>query len=193
MKNWRTIAISLVCGLLTAGAIWLVSRLPRGEAVRLNPPPTLKLLAVHISGAVNRPGVYTLPPGSRVKDALLAAGDTSPGADPEALNLAAPLEDGSKIIVPLLNASTATAPSFSTSPAQPTTSALSPGPININQATQSELESLPGVGPVIAQRIIAYRDENGPFTTTEAIQKVAGIGPVTFERLKDLITVGETP
>jgi competence protein ComEA len=193
MKNWRMIAICLVCGLLAGGAVWLVSRPPRGEAVRLIPPPTLKPLVVHVSGAVTWPGVYNLPPGSRVNDALLAAGDTVPGADREALNLAASLEDGAKIVVPLLNPPTETILPFSASPAQPATNVLAAGPININLATQAELESLPGIGPVIAQRIIAYRDENGPFTTTEAIQNVAGIGPATFKDIESLITVGGIP
>jgi competence protein ComEA len=193
IKNWRMIAISLICGLLATGAVWLVSRPPRGEAVRLKSPPTLEPLVVHVSGAVTRPGVYNLPAGSRIKDALLAAGNTTSGADPEALNLAAPLEDGVKIVVPLLNPPTASPQpsSFSSTPA--VSDNLAAGPININQATQAELESLPGIGPVIAQRIIAYREENGPFTTTEAIQNVAGIGPATFEDIESLITVGGIP
>jgi competence protein ComEA len=193
MKNWRMIAISLICGLLAAGAVWLVSRPPRGEAVRLLPLPTLEPLVVHVSGAVARPGVYDLPAGSRIQDALLAAGDILPGANPEALNLAALLEDGAKIIVPLLEPPTEVIPSLAASPALPANGGLPIGPIDINQATQIELESLPGIGPVIAQRIIAYRDENGPFTTTEAIQNVAGIGPATFEDIESLITVGAVP
>jgi competence protein ComEA len=193
MKNWRMIAISLICGLLAAGAVWLVSRPPRGEAVRLLPLPTLEPLVVHVSGAVARPGVYDLPAGSRIQDALLAAGDILPGANPEALNLAALLEDGAKIVVPLLKPPIEVIPSLAASPALPANSGLPIGPIDINQATQIELESLPGIGPVIAQRIIAYRDENGPFTTAEAIQNVAGIGPATFEDIENLITVGAVP
>jgi len=186
MKNWRIIAIGLIFGLLATGAIWLVSQPPRGEMVRLLPPPTLKPLAVHVSGAVAHPGVYSLPAGSRVKDAILAAGDTVAGANPNALNLAALLEDGAKIDVPLLNPPTVGVLDPTVPP--PDRKSLS-GLTNINLATQAELESLPGIGPVIAQRIIAYRDENGPFTTPEAIQNVAGIGPVTFERIQNLITV----
>jgi competence protein ComEA len=193
MKNWRMIAISLICGLLAAGAVWLVSRPPRGEAVRLLPLPTLEPLVVHVSGAVARPGVYDLPAGSRIQDALLAAGDILPGANPEALNLAALLEDGAKIVVPLLKPPTEVIPSLAASPALPANGGLPINPIDINQATQIELESLPGIGPVIAQRIIAYRDENGPFTTAEAIQNVAGIGPATFEDIESLITIGAVP
>jgi competence protein ComEA len=147
-------------------------------------------MVVHVSGAVARPGVYELPAGSRIQDALLAAGDILPGANPEALNLAALLEDGAKIVVPLLEPPTDLIPSLASSPALPANGGLPIGPIDINQATQVELESLPGIGPVIAQRIIAYRDENGPFTTAEAIQNVAGIGPATFEDIENLITVG---
>jgi competence protein ComEA len=189
MKNWRIVVISLICGLLAAGTVWLVSRPPRGQMVRLLPPPTLAPLVVHVSGAVARPGVYNLPAGSRVKDAVLAAGDVLPDANPDAINLAAPLEDGAKIEVPRLNPPVATA---APTPMQSSGQA-SAGPININLATQEELESLPGIGPVIAERIITYREENGPFSKPEAIQNVSGIGPATFDRIRDLITVAAIP
>ena len=129
--------------------------------------------------------------GSRVRDAIQAAGDTLPGANPDALNLAAALEDGAKVDVPLLNPPTQKAATAAPGPL-PDSAPLT-GPININQATQSELESLPGIGPVIAQRIIAYRDENGVFTTPEAIQNVSGIGPATYDKIRDLITVDPIP
>lgn len=190
MKNWRTIVIGLIAGLLAAGAVWLVSRPPRGQMVRLLPPPTPAPLVVHVSGAVARPGVYRLPAGSRVKDAILAAGDALPDAWLDGLNLAALLEDGVKIEVlrfPPPAATTSAGPTRLPSPVTLT------GPIHINQASQEELESLPGIGPVIAARIIAYRDENGPFSKLEAIQNVSGIGPATFEQIKDFITIDPLP
>ncbi len=181
--------MGLICGLLAASTVWLVTRPPRGQMVRLLPPPTASPLIVHVSGAVVHPGVYTLPAGSRVKDAIVAAGDVLPGANPNALNLAAALEDGAKVEVPLLMPPTATV----IAPPQVSSQPLSIGPININLATQAELESLPGIGPVIAARIIAYREENGSFGSPEAIQKVSGIGPATFERIRELITVNALP
>ena len=181
------IAISLVFGLLAAGTVWLVSRPPRGEMVRLLPPPTLAPLIVHVSGAVAHPGVYSLPAGNRVRAAILAAGDTLPGAKPDAQ------EDGAKIEVPLLNPPTREADAVPSSPSTPPVSAPITGPININLASQPEFESLPEIGPVIAQRGIAYRDENRLFTTLEAIQNVSGIGPATYEKIRDLITVGAIP
>jgi competence protein ComEA len=190
MKNWRTIVIGLICGLLAAGTVWLVSRPPRGQMVRLLPPPTLAPLIVHVSGAVTRPGVYSLPAGSRVKDAILAAGDALPDAWLDGLNLASLLEDGAKIEVPWLNP---TAPITPAGPPVTLSPASSIGPIDINSASQEELESLPGIGPVIAARIIAYREENGPFSKPEAIQNVSGIGPATFERIKDIIIINSLP
>jgi len=190
MKNWRTIVISLVFGLLAAGAIWLVSRPPRGQMVRLLPPPTSAPLVVHVSGSVARPGVYYFPAGSRVKDAILAAGDFLPEANRDVVNLAALLQDGAKIEIPRVNPPTPTAPSTVGMPSgQPSPAGL----VNINLAAQTELETLPGIGPVIAARIITYREENGPFSQPEAIQNVSGIGPATFEKIRELITVGVSP
>ena len=122
--------------------------------------------------------------------AILAAGDILPDANPNALNLAATLEDGAKIEVPLLIPPTAP---VATALPQVSSQPIPIGPININLATQLELESLPGIGPVIAARIITYRQENGPFGNPAAIQNVSGIGPATFERIQDLIIVDSPP
>ena len=148
-------------------------------------------LVVHVSGAVSHPGVYELIQGSRVQDAIQAAGDLTPDADAQALNLAAPLDDGALVHVPLKSAEQPPmiSPGISApSPAGNPGSAPG-GLININTASQSELESLPGIGPVLAQRIIEYRQSHGSFSSTEAIMDISGIGPATFEKIKDLITV----
>lgn len=188
MKSWWwVLGFGVLGGLLSAGIILLVSSQPRGSAVQLLPAPTAAPIVVHVSGSVVNPGIYSLPRSSRVQDAIQAAGGLLPKADAQILNLAAPLEDGERIKVPSQRPTVA--------PPLPgsTASAPSSGLININWATQAELESLPGIGPGIAQRILDYRDQNGPFDSIEAIQQVSGIGPATFARFQDLITVDETP
>lgn len=195
MKSWWgilwPISLGLMLGLLASGLILLVSSQPRGEAVRLSPPPTAPPLVVHVSGAVSQPGVFNLMQGSRVQDAIQAAGGITPDADAQALNLAAPLADGVLVYVPLKSQEGPATMSPGISAPSP---AGNPGPtagglININTASQSELESLPGIGPVLAQRIIEYRQSHGAFSSTEAIIDVSGIGPGIFEKIKDLITV----
>ncbi len=205
MKTGWVIAFSIVCAFLAAGILYLAASPPRGEAITLLPPPTRPPLVVYVSGAVNHAGLCSLPPGSRVRDALEAAGGLSVDAEPASLNLAAYVEDGQRIDVPArqptrpaaqASASTpapgqAAQPTRKAQPTQSTPPPASTGRININTATQAELESLPGIGPSLAQRILDYREQNGPFKTIEDIQNVKGIGPVTFERIKDLITVGD--
>jgi competence protein ComEA len=194
MKDWLKILAGILGGLLGAGLILLLVSRPRGQPVTLQSPPEPAPLVVHVSGAVNQPGVFTLPAGSRVKDALQAAGGLAPAAQPGALNLAALVQDGSKIAVPFVPP-TPDPLRLTTAPASTPAAGVRPSPagpkfpININTASQDELEALPGIGPVIAQKIILYRTANGPFTKIEDIQKVSGIGPKTFEEIKTLITV----
>jgi competence protein ComEA len=201
MKDLLKIAFGLICGLLAAGLILLAARQPSGAPVTLLPLPSPAPLVVHVNGAVAQPGVYTLPVGSRVQDAIDAAGGFALEADEQSLNLAAALEDGSQITV--LRQLPAAEPPIP----EPTvitrgqgaplaTPARSPTPksqkININTATQEELESLPMIGPVLAQQIIDYRTANGPFKKIEDIVDVPGIGAKTFEAIRDLITVSSS-
>lgn len=196
--RWQPLLWVLTGALLT-GLIYLIAQPPRGEPVNLLPPPTPKPIIVHVVGAVNQPGLYSLPPDSRVQDAIEAAGRFTNSADPHALNLAAALQDGEQLIIPWMAATptiseyanqvTETAPFSSPQRTVPTLS-LATELININTASQEELETLPGIGPVTAQKIIAYRESYGPFATIEAIQEVDGIGPVKFVGIKDMITVG---
>jgi len=191
MKSVWMAAVSILVGLLAAGLLELTSRPPRGAAIQLLPPPTPLPIRVHVSGAVAHPGVVALPPGSRVEDAIQAAGGLTSEARSEGLNLAAILQDGEKISVP---ASAGTTPPQGNNPSPQNISnaqtADAPIPIiNINTATPEELELLPGIGPATAAKIIAYREENGTFSTIEEIQNVSGIGPVTFDKIKAYITV----
>ena len=118
------------------------------------------------------PGMYTLPPGSRVGDAVKAAGGFAPGAEQARINLAAPVSDGDQVDVPGIVSS----------------SHVNAGRVNINSAAIDELETLPGIGPTTAQNIIDYRLQNGSFLSIQDILKVSGIGPATFDRIKDYIT-----
>jgi competence protein ComEA len=136
------------------------------------------MITVHVAGLVSRPGLVELPEGSRVADAVAAAGGLLPGARAEAINLAAALSDGQQIVVPEADGD------------RPATSAGTPdGKVHLNQATASELDSLPGVGPVIAERIVSYREENGPFETIEDLLDVPGIGEAKLADLRDHVQV----
>jgi len=146
-----------------------------------------KTLLVHVAGLVTTPGVYELADGSRVKDAVAAAGGPKPGADIDALNLAAVLSDGQKIVVvaPGQAPAESTTANFGGSGAGPTHATK----VNLNAATQADLESLPSIGPVMAQRILSLRQQKGKFTSIKQLQDVPGVGPKKFEALKDLVTV----
>ena len=147
-------------------------------------PPTLTPIRVYISGAVATPGVYTLPPHSLVNDALKAAGGATAEADLEKINLAQEVRDQQQIHVPRKGEATP-------GQATPGPGGATPGAhkININTATLAELDTLPKIGPVTAQNIIDYRTRSGPFKKVEDLKNVSGIGDMTFEALKDLITV----
>lgn len=140
-------------------------------------------VVVHVAGAVSSPGVYTLPADSRVDDAVRAAGVTA-DADLSQLNLAQKLADGQKITVPVAGATPADGSSAAT-----TADSDNSGLININTATQEELESLPSIGEVRAQAIIAYREEHGGFRTTDELMEVSGIGEKIFADIAPHITV----
>ena len=155
------------------------------------PTPTPAPIVVYVSGAVAQPGVYALPAGARVADALEAAGGATAEADLVQLNLARRVYDEGQIHVPCYGGPTLlpSAPVPRAPAGEPADSGGPAGLININTAGLEELDSLPGIGPGYAQRIIDYRESNGPFQSIEEIQNVAGIGPSTFARIQSLITV----
>ncbi len=191
LKSILYMAAGVLFGLFIALLIWVVARNPSGQAVTLRPAPTEKPIVVHITGAVPRPGVYALAQGSRVQDAISAAGGFLVDANKNGINLARALEDGEQLDIPYTEGAspvigTPLPPFASTEVSSSSSTDL----ININTASQSELESLPGIGPTTAQKIIQYRETNGPFVSTQDIINVSGIGPGTYERIKDLITVG---
>jgi competence protein ComEA len=132
-------------------------------------------LVVDVTGAVRQPGVYRLPAGSRVDDAVRRAGGPGPGAQLEAVNLAARLVDGQQIVVPRRVAGTATAVAGAVTEG---------GPISLGTATVEQLEEIDGIGPVTAEDIVAFRDEHGGLSSVEQLDQVPGIGPATMESLR---------
>ena len=184
LKSTLYLASGILFGLFLAALVWVVARNPSGEAVILRPAPTEKPVIVYITGAVPRPGVYALPKNARVQDAISAAGGFLAEAEKSQINLAAILEDGEKLDIPFLEGAS---PVLATP--VPDVVSSTTELINLNTASGAELEALPGIGPTTAQKIIDYHEQNGPFLNAEDIINVSGIGPGTYERIKDLITV----
>jgi competence protein ComEA len=149
-------------------------------------------VVVYVCGAVRAPGVVRLPAGARVADALALAGGATGKAELAAVNLAAVVADGQQILVPERGAPVAVAPATAAGAAGPSAGAggTLAGPIvNLNTASQAELETLSGVGPATAQKIMEYRDANGGFRSIEEVKNVSGIGDAKFAAMKDSITV----
>ena len=170
-------------GLASTGLILLLIRQPRQYPIQLLPPPTSGPLSVHVAGATERPGVYLLPRGSIVQDALDAAGGPTYSADLDRVNLAADLEDGQRVHIPQITAS------GSSTGEEVLPSAIDPDQmININTAGAAELELLPGIGPSLAKEIMDHRSANGLFNTADDLLAVSGIGPAKVEQIRDLIT-----
>ena len=183
LEQRRTLVLSIV-GLAVVGtALALAFRWQRPAVIEVAPPPptaTPGPVRVYVSGAVRQPDVYTLPPGAIVRDAIDAAGGPTGEANLDAVNLAASLHDEQQILVPVIGE----APAVAEDEQGPAVTF----PLNLNTATASELEALPGIGPALAQAIIDYREAYGPFTDTAQVQYVPGIGPAKFAEIQELIT-----
>ncbi|MGQ9832319.1 MAG: helix-hairpin-helix domain-containing protein [Candidatus Villigracilaceae bacterium] len=191
LEKSATIFIGVLIGLAASGILWLTASPPRGQAVILRPAPTPVPLVVQVSGAVLRPGVYALPQGSRVRDAIDAAGGLLADANTEKVNLADLLNDGQKLVIPGASGISSEGSEFVPVDNELTATQSPDSLIDINYATAEELETLPGIGPTLAMRIVQYRDEHGPFQAIEDIMNVSGIGPSLFGRIKDYIYVSE--
>jgi competence protein ComEA len=187
----------LLVGLLGGAALWYARSLPQPIQVAVTPSaspvpdasasagvtPSGAPLIVDVAGWVHRPGVYEFDPGARVIDAVELAGGAREGADLALLNLAAPLTDGQQILVPKEGQAPAAAPGGAVPGGS--TGTL----VNVNTADATALETLNGVGEVLAAAIITYRDEQGPFTSVEQLEEVPGIGPSTLEEIRDQVTI----
>jgi competence protein ComEA len=179
----------VVGSVVVLGLLLLGSRLLNGSHAAPTPPiPTATTataatarveLFVDVVGAVRRPGLYRVPQGSRVADALTRAGGTTRKAQLELVNLAAPLADGEQIVVPRRGEAVAGAGGGGAGAAS--------GPVHLSTATVDELDTLPGIGPVTAQKIVDYRQQHGTFASVDELDAVPGIGPARLEQLKDLV------
>ena len=151
-----------------------VTPLPTGTTAAA---PTATTLLVHVTGAVRRPGVYRLASGARITDAIARAGGTTRRADRASVNLAAPVADGQQVVVPRLG-----------TPAAAPRGAAHASPaarVDLNTATAEELDALPGVGPVTAEKIVEYRTAHGPFASADGLDAIPGIGPTRIDNLRD--------
>jgi competence protein ComEA len=196
----RSTALAAVCGLVALLVI-AGNRLAReGTAsapevvAPLEPvaPAAPERMVVHVVGAVRRPGLYRLREGMRVADAVARAGGATRRANLAALNLAAPLVDGTQVLVPprlaVGGADTAAGASSPSGMSAGVAATGVGGNVSLATATAAQLDELPGVGPVTAQKILDYRAEHGPFRSVDDLDDVPGIGPTRVEQLRDLVT-----
>lgn len=180
MGSWRFFLLGLFVGLLSAALILIGNGRLEGRPILLNTPADPPGVRISVQGAVRTPGLYKMAPGSIVQDAVFAAGGFLPNADSSRLNLAAPLTDGQELRIP----SQIPTPL----PGTPSPESTPMGKnINLNTATLEELDSLPGIGPVLAQRIIDYRQTVGPFQSVDDLLHVKGIGSALLEKIRDLV------
>ena len=203
VQQWRSdprvAAAVVVVVLLAAGAVWI-----RSTAAGSSPPASSPITGapaaaapsttakagpmVHVVGAVRASGVVELPPGAHVRDAVAAAGGAADDADLERLNLAAPVTDGQRIAVPRLGD-----PAPPAAVGDPSASASSSGgpagPIDLNTATATDLETLPGIGPTLADAIVREREKLGGFKSVDDLEQVRGIGEGRFADIRDLVTL----
>src|SRR5690349_19227633 len=184
----------ILCGLALLGlAVFALVYAGRGDGVAASPRPAPSLevggadegggaLVVHVAGAVRRPGVYKLRAGARVADAVERAGGARRRADLGAVNLAAELQDGRQVLVPLRAKGGVAAAAAG--------GATAPGvPLDLNTATVEQLDELDGIGPATAQQIVAYREEHGGFGSVEELDQVPGIGETRLAALRDKVRV----
>lgn len=202
LDRYKAYVLAILLVAIAAGSVLLWLRRPQPAPLLISTPmptltptpaqtPTPPPLRVYVTGAVRQPDVYLFVPGSIVKDALAAAGGATADADLDRINLAVQLQDQQQVHVPRQGEDAPLAlPVMSSSSATDTRSGAVPfSLVNINSASAAELETLPGIGPTFAQRIVDHREQNGLFASIEDIVQVKGIGPATFDKLKDLITV----
>lgn len=177
--------------LLVGAAVWKLF-LPHGTKAYIEKTSSGREIVVYVTGAVEEKGLVTLPADARLADALKQV-KPLPQADLDNLNLAEKLKDGQKITIPASPEPSAAAAQSSAAGTQQTPAASSPAgtnKININTADAAELDRLPGIGPALAERIIQYRKEHGPFSMPEELKEVPGIGDKTYEKMAAQVTVG---
>jgi len=170
------LALLVVLGRTLAGAGAAAEQQPAAPLVADRPAAAPKLV-VHVAGAVRRPGLYRLPEGKRVADAVARAGGATAPADTAAINLAAPLADGMQVLVPRR-----------ATPGSAASGQTAPGRVSLGSATLEQLDALPGVGPVTAHKILDYRSSHGGFRSVDDLDAIPGIGPARIEQLRELVS-----
>jgi competence protein ComEA len=192
LERYRNLIFGGVIIAILAGLVALLTYRPPATVITIIPPPptatplpsaTPGPVHVDVTGAVvNANAIYALPPGSRILDAVNAAGGFAPGADKDSVNLAHVLSDGEQVHIPIIGEKPAASTSSSAA------DKASPNdPVHINTATEKELQRLPGVGPAMAQTILTYRQQHGPFKTMADLDNVPGIGSSRLEQWQGLI------
>lgn len=193
MRKIFEIALGIVfgalVGLLIGGLLYLTTRAPSGQKVELMPSSTPEPISVFITGAVERPGVYQVPRDSRLVEVIAAAGGLLESAEINELNLAEKVIDGQQINIPGSGEIPTPQLVIGGSGLLFTPTPPAGGLININTADSALLQTVNGIGPTIAARIITYREENGPFERVDDLTKVAGIGAETMEKIRPYVTV----
>lgn len=171
------VIVLVLAGALVGGVVGSVEKAPLvpGVALDAEEPDGRGTIEIHVAGWVVSPGVVRIPDGSIVADAIEAAGGLRAGALPDLINLATPLRSGDQVVVP--------------GPTEVGEAAAEDGLVALNRADATELEGLPGVGPVLAERIVAYREQNGPFSVVEDLLQVPGIGESKLVSIRDLVRV----
>jgi competence protein ComEA len=200
LRRRERMGLAVLAVLVVTGAVfWYVRSLPRPVTISAaggpsppvagaasSPSPSPPVLIVHVAGRVMHPGVYRFHQGDRVIDAIRAAGGARQGADLRSINLAALLTDGQQIIVWKRGSGIQVmAPGMGGAPGTGSTTQ----PVNLNTATLDQLETLPGIGPALGQRILDYRQLHGPFASVDELVNVSGIGEKRLEDLRPLVTV----
>lgn len=184
-RHRSNLAAALVVLVTVAGVALL--QVPRRAVLQVATPlvpATPAPIKVHVVGAVLSPGVYALGPDARVADALEAAGGPTQSADVASVNLATPLRDGQQLVIPERGVPTL----VSTGPVPPSNTPL-PARVDLNGASRQELEALPGIGPVTAQKILDYRQKNGRITSVEELRDARIVNSSTYEKIKELVEV----
>ena len=181
MKTWQVLVLGILIGLLASAVILVVASEPRGEPIQLIPVATPTEIVIYISGGVAHPGVYHLSPGSRIEQAVTAAGGLTAGADAGRADLARLLTDGDQVYIPNLGEQVESSIVAGSS--------LGIASIDLNRATVEELDNLPGIGTVKAQSIITYRQTHGDFTSLDELLNVPGIGTALLEQIKPYLFI----